>query len=281
MQDNKPALPTHQQVEKLRLLLSTYQDGTGRLASTQDLPLPKGMTLPGWRDFERAVAAVFGGEAQESKYVFDVIVPDPANPAGTWGISCKMRRELNRVAQGDGRVTMELSNSSKQFWQHLHKQGIDEVSYREKPAKVGAGLIEVVTSWHEAASRITGGMIDLSKSYYLVLSWNKKRAYQLHQFALDLPQNLRWFSQPRKPNKENSRQIAFVALMRRALFLSGMGHLVGNSNIIRWLRALFGPRRFSVGAAAFLRRESIWHYSESKDVLSRAMGQHSVKGYFL
>lgn len=43
---------TLNQIEKLRLLLSTCQDGTGQLAAQN------GLTLPGWRDFERAVAIV-------------------------------------------------------------------------------------------------------------------------------------------------------------------------------------------------------------------------------
>ena len=42
--------PTTQEVEKLRLILSTFQDGSGQLA------LSDGRTLPGWRDFERALA---------------------------------------------------------------------------------------------------------------------------------------------------------------------------------------------------------------------------------
>lgn len=100
---------THQDVEKVRLILSTYQDGTGMLAA------PNGLTLPGWRDFERAIAATLDGTAQESKYVFDVIV---TKSDCTFGISCKMRRELNKaIDRGDraGRITMELSNSAKKF----------------------------------------------------------------------------------------------------------------------------------------------------------------------
>jgi hypothetical protein len=200
----QPRVPTAQEVEKLRLLLSTYQDGTGMLASTKDLPLPKGMTLPGWRDFERAVAAALGGDAQESKYVFDVVVPDPAIPTVKYGISCKMRRELNRASNGDGRITMELSNSAKQFWQYLHRKGITEANYRNKPLEVGEGLIELVRTWHEAESHAAGGIIDLSKSYYLVLSWNKKREYQLHQFSLELPQHLNWYF-PTKKTKQGEQ----------------------------------------------------------------------------
>lgn len=66
-----PILLTAQDLAKLRLVLSTYQDGTGMLAASN------GRTLPGWRDFERAVAGVFAGESQESKYVFDVVLSNP------------------------------------------------------------------------------------------------------------------------------------------------------------------------------------------------------------
>ena len=152
---SRPPTPTFEHLERLRLILSTYQDGTGMIAA------PGGMTLPGWRDFERAVAAVFGGVAQESKYVFDVVVPDAEYPDLKYGISCKMRRELDRILRRDGRVTMELSNSANMFWRHLLKQGIDEANYRENPDKVGAALIELVSSWHEAESSTSKGTIHL------------------------------------------------------------------------------------------------------------------------
>lgn len=172
---------TYQEVEKLRLILSTYQDGTGMLAA------PNGLTLPGWRDFERAIAATLDGTAQESKYVFDVII---TKPEYTFGISCKMRGELNKVTdRGDraGRVTMELSNSAKKFWEYLRTKGITEANYREQPTEVGTALIELVQSWHEVESILSGGKIRLNKSSYLALSWNKKGLYQFHQFALTLP----------------------------------------------------------------------------------------------
>ncbi len=190
----KPKPPTRYQVEKLRLILSTYQDGTGMLATDN------GMTLPGWRDFERAVAAAFGGTAQESKYVFDVLVPVTDKPRVMYGVSCKMRGELDRVTGRDGRITIELSNSAKQFWGYLGTKGIREDNYRSRPTEVGIGLIELVESWHERDSISSGGIIDLNMSSYLVLSWNKKGLYQLHQFPLTLPQpkSLMWYF----PNKK-------------------------------------------------------------------------------
>ncbi len=57
-------IPTIQEIQKFRLILSTFQDGTGQLA------MKGGQTLPGWRDFERSIALTFGGETQESKSFF-------------------------------------------------------------------------------------------------------------------------------------------------------------------------------------------------------------------
>jgi len=97
--------PTEREVERLRLILSTYQDGTGMLQ------VENSMTLPGWRDFERAVALAFNGEAQESKAIFDVLLSREDRPDVKYGLSCKMRRELNKIER-TGRVSLELSTPS-------------------------------------------------------------------------------------------------------------------------------------------------------------------------
>ena len=178
--------PTAREVERLRLILSTYQDGTGMEA---------GGRLPGWRDFERAVALAFGGVAQESKAIFDVLLSDEINPDIKYGLSCKMRGELNKISR-TGRISLELSNSAKKFWQPLRLQGIDESNYRSRPAEVGISLIEVVRGWHNAVSIEHGGHIDITRSSYLVLSWDKRSSlYQLHQFSLELPDptRLQWY----------------------------------------------------------------------------------------
>lgn len=120
--------PTGREVERLRLILSTYQDGTGML------PLKGGMTLPGWRDFERAVALAFGSMAQESKAIFDVLLPITGTPNVKYGLSCKMRDKLNNIGR-TGRVTVELSNAAKKFWDHLGTHGINQSNYRERPAE--------------------------------------------------------------------------------------------------------------------------------------------------
>lgn len=180
--------PSPQEVERLRLLLSTYQDGTGMLAAEG------GRTLPGWRDFERAVALTFGGVGPENKAIFDVVLTDQGDPRVKYGLSCKMRKELNRIGR-DGRVTLELSNSAGQFWERLALVGVSTTNYKQRPQEVGKALIDLVGQWHGAAATERGATLDLSQSFYLVLSWNNAGLYQLHQFSLQLPnpEELSWY----------------------------------------------------------------------------------------
>lgn len=143
-------------------------------------------TIPGWRDFERATALAFNGKAQEGKAIFDVQLPDEEQEDLFYGLSCKMRSELNRI-QRDGRVTIEVSNSAGQFWMGLQLIGLNQGNYKDSPSDVGASLIETVNEWHNVVSVEQGGTVDVHKSYYLVLSWNRQGSYQLHQFGLTLP----------------------------------------------------------------------------------------------
>lgn len=183
--------PSATEVEKLRLVLSAYQDGSGMLAAGA------GLTRPGWRDFERSVAAVFEGVGPEDKSVFDVVLDGAragkARPGVEYGLSCKMRRELDRLKR-DGRVTIEVSNSAGKFWDHLKGLKIRQSNYRNSPARVGKGLIESVRNWHFEASVVGGGKVDLKGSFYLALMWNDDGWYRLFQYALDLPDPklLRW-----------------------------------------------------------------------------------------
>ncbi len=132
-------IPTHQEVEKIRLVLSVYQDGSGMLKHGSG-------TLPGWRDLERTVAYVFSGDAQEDKSIFDVLIPS-GPPGKVTGISCKMRRELDRVDR-TGRVYFELSNSAGSFWGRLGRKGINSSNYRKQPTIVGREVISLVEEWH-------------------------------------------------------------------------------------------------------------------------------------
>jgi hypothetical protein len=179
--------PTPEEFERFRLILSTYQDGSGMLA------VADGGTLPGWRDFERTVAVAFNGMAQENKAIFDVLISDEESKS-QYGISCKMRGELNRLEK-DGRVTIELSNSVKKFQDHLAAKGITPERYVSHARQVGVGLIELVEGWKRAASTEQSGQVDLTKSCYLALMYNAAGFYQMYWFHLALPDpsRLRWY----------------------------------------------------------------------------------------
>lgn len=179
--------PTPEEVERLRLVLSTYQDGSGQLVRKD------GKTLPGWRDFERAVAVVFGGKAQENKYIFDVLLSDARRPGIFYGISCKMRGTLDETRR-TSRVYIELSNSAGKFWKALGEFGLNQQNYKYSPGVAGKALLGLMEKWHDEVNIQRGGPVDLSKSIYLALSWNKSGEYQLFKFPIDLPkpETLQW-----------------------------------------------------------------------------------------
>lgn len=172
--------PTKKEFERFRLILSTYQDGSGQQAALD------GQTLPGWRDFERTVALAFNGVAQENKSIFDVLIPNPKRKGNFFGVSCKMRRTLNDTKR-TGRVTLELSNSSGAFWDRLKGNGINQQNYKAKPYEVAQELLAQEFEWHYAVGLEAGGIVDLSRSFYLALAWNTKREYQLFKISLNLP----------------------------------------------------------------------------------------------
>ncbi|GIK66166.1 MAG: hypothetical protein BroJett018_39600 [Chloroflexota bacterium] len=174
--------PTSAEVERIRLLLSTFQDGTG---------MNDGGRRPGWRDFERCVAVALHGQSQESKYIFDVLLSEGAIQ---YGLSCKMGDQLDRINR-TGRGFMELSNSAKKFWDYLATKGITPSNYKTLPSETGNSLLELVRQWHRQESHELGGTIDVAHSYYLTLAYNKAGWYQMHQFTLDFPpaEQLHWY----------------------------------------------------------------------------------------
>jgi len=182
--------------------VSTYQDGFGMLAIAGS-----SRTLPGWRDFERAVATVFSGVAQENKGIFDVLISDPDRAGVEYGLACKMRGTL-RDTERTGRVTMELSNASGEFWDYLNGKGYDQTNYRSHPGEVGAALTEIIESWHTNVSLENGGTVDVTKSCYLTLSWHRPSGrYQLHQFDIGIPDHstLNWSFPPARGGGQGRR----------------------------------------------------------------------------
>lgn len=194
--------PTLAEMERLRLVCSTYCDGSGMVT------VRGGMTIPGWRDFERAFAAVFGGSAPEGKQVFDVFFPSSSRPGVVYGASLKSKQLSRAAAIGDlastGRVFMELANSPAKFFAALRSKGITEQHFAQEQhgQLIGETVLEVVSGWHQEDARRynqqhSGRILDLESSVYATISYSKARKtaprrYQIHSFPLSFPARLKW-----------------------------------------------------------------------------------------
>lgn len=159
-----------QELEALRLVLSTFRDGSGQNQTTSG-------SMPGFRDFERGLASIVGGIAAENKGVFDVVRTVAVGPG--FGISCKMAQFAPVGAQA---AFVELSNAAAKFRAHLLGRQINWVT---EPGLAGPALLELVTSWHQADAERLG--LDLSASRYAVLSRSSDwTTFQMSAYPLDL-----------------------------------------------------------------------------------------------
>ncbi len=197
--------PTDKEVERFRLILSTYQDGTGMLADEGK------STLPGWRDFERSFALATDGIAPEDKGIYDVYIPDLNREGIVFGASCKMRGTL-RTVRSRGLVTIEVSNAAGEFWDALKSEGLDEETYSNEPQRSGEILIRLVESWHEKVGLESDGNVDNSLSFFLSLQWDRRSGrYQLFRYPIDLPNpaELSWFFSGRRVYAEQDENLIF------------------------------------------------------------------------
>ncbi|WP_431866021.1 hypothetical protein [Microbacterium paraoxydans] len=173
--------------EALRLMLSTFRDGTGQVM------LKDGRSMPGFRDFERATAAVTYGQAREDKGIFDVWVPTSTLP---FGVSCKMAVSQPRRNECS---FMELSNSLAYFHTALNEAGVD---FERDPATAGQIIVDLVMTWHSAVR----DEVDLAGSRYAILTHDSRWDYfQLQCFPLDLriadpTRDVRWVVEGRALN---------------------------------------------------------------------------------
>jgi len=275
---------TEHEFEKLRLLLSVFQDGTGMLSTEdqdklyarlsgrsqrkpskniKDFQLPYTLaqqsldsfdpasssllasalqeksqrTLPGWRDFERAVALAFNGVALESKAIVDVVLP--LGDGTFYGLSCKSRAMLNESRKPDGRVNIEVSNASGGFWDYVSGKGVTQTNYRQEnnATVMGEALVELVEKWHTEVDIAHGGLINISKSSYLVLLYNNKGVYQLFQFPLAFPKpsELSW-SVPNKASRDPTQ----APIPRRCLVATD----INGGRVIEWYFSSGGQLKY-------------------------------------
>lgn len=213
MTQNAPLMPLRDrgynaaEFERLRLILSTFRDGGGQviLKATNE-------SMPGFRDFERSVAAVTGGYTREDKGVFDVLV-DTADSPLPYGISCKMTQM--RPAEHESSF-MELTNSAAKFAAEFRRLN---VSWVHDPAMAGNAMVDLVSSWHDDLA----DEVDVPSSAYLVLVHDKPwRNFQLHAFPLTLRHadprtDVRW-------SVRNHRQTGSPSALQGTIDDSGRAH---------------------------------------------------------
>lgn len=187
------------QVEQMRLLMSTYQDGTGQLR------VKDSSTLPNWRDFERSVAVTFKGFAFENKGFLDVVIEGKEiNENGKIGISCKMRNTLSGFISSRS-INLELSNAYNKFWTELQRHKIHNIGHvRLVPEKAGKIIVDLYESWKYSAAENLN--INIGKSFYLTCLYDlKTKLYQLFAlpFLLPDPSSLEWELRESKDGNEN------------------------------------------------------------------------------
>ena len=199
--------PTFQEMERIRLILSTYQDGSGMLTAKKQydwIRKNRAVTIPGWRDFERSVVVALGGSTGEDKHIYDVWLPDPTREEVMFGISCKMRKALRQV-KTKGRGYIELTNANKALWQAVKDTAaLDETTYTGDPDSVGQAIVRLVESWHSGSGMEKRGVLgkitfDNTKSLFLNLLYDETSGqYRMFQFPTKLPapQKLHWQVRP-------------------------------------------------------------------------------------
>ncbi len=203
--------PSANELEHLRLALSVFQDGSGWESIKKSKKQGNERRYyAGYRQFERIVADVFGGVAPENKGVFDVFVP----LVGTdmhYGISCKMRSELNNALKDNGRVYIEMSNAAGEFMDNV-KEKVGE-NFEKRPNDVGKTLLSLITRWHKNAGENSGYKINLAESSFLVLLYNKQLTFGLYQYDLLIPESTKftWAFPPstRKKGKDTRRLVGY------------------------------------------------------------------------
>jgi hypothetical protein len=193
--------PTAEEDKRLRLLLSTYRDGTGNQREKDNT------TRANWREIERCICELLSGGGGEDKHIFDLIARDDAKDSVGYGFSVKSKQLSSSAFSRldiDSRVYMEIANSPAKFWAAIKSQhGYTEADFRNQlhAKKIGRSVIETVVEWHkegtESYERAHPGLkIDLKHSRYLCVSYSDDkpdlRRYQVHAFHLDYLPNMTW-----------------------------------------------------------------------------------------
>lgn len=174
--------PDSNDVERLKLLLSTFTDGSGENGEGD---------LPGGFNFERAAAEWLNGiHIPGTKHIYDVVVKEDGK---TYGYSCKMRRTLDDAEGPHGDCTIEVSNAGALFITIAEEHGVTASTLQsadgETLKKIGERIVGHIDSWHHNAKTKDGSPYERG-SIMLHLAWSpakkakKDKAAQPEKFKL-------------------------------------------------------------------------------------------------
>ncbi len=147
------------------------------------MPGLEGKTLPGGFQFEVSLALALGGIATGKKGKFDVLLTTTQQEAVKFGLSCKMKADLDDIAEKN-RVYIEESNAPAATWAYLNKRGITRDNLKTRSLDAGKGLLDRFRETHLDAAQSPQGTIDVANSSLVFLSYNLKGKYQLYWFPL-------------------------------------------------------------------------------------------------
>lgn len=220
--------PNNAEMQKLRLVLATFKDGSG------NLKMADGSHRADWRQVERSFAEVFQGSTAESKAVFDVDI-EPDDDRQPYGLSIKTSKR-----RPDDRVLLELNNSPAKMLEHAVDLGYATREGRQarwncSVEDMGFSVVSAVKAWHEACCPTH----DLRGSSYVVMTHDQpKNLFEVFWFGLDLgdPRDLRWAERGRAITGTDSHGI-----VRWEFYAESGGQLkwYPSGNAARWRSGCF------------------------------------------
>jgi hypothetical protein len=209
--------PTEQEIERFRLILSTYQDSPslGEFGERR-------ISNPDLRDFVRTVAAVFGGKgfAHNDKsrgsgfYIIldsEMNSPDlvlschmfdarPSHEKDDWNLIGPSGRYNTKRYRNRLRISMHHVSSSLEDYvisrlgRPLQEFPLDQLN--KLAPQIGQQFVTLATNYYGTESiRSVSGDEGIGKSYRLILMITEKEQYQLFQFPLTFPnpEKLTWY----------------------------------------------------------------------------------------
>jgi hypothetical protein len=220
--------PSAHEEDLLALMLATFTDGSGTQREAD------GSSRAGWREIERVFSEFWtGSKHSEDKDVFDVIVQDWKSPSLHYGASVKSKQITGSKTVFNGskeaRAYLEIANSPAKMWEGIiSRTGVSAADFgrHESAQRVGDALLDTIAQWkadraRQFESSHPNTTMDLSRSYYVTLSWappeHGSRKAHIASFPMSFPKVTWRYTSERclsadDPNNPGERLLDWYAL---------------------------------------------------------------------